>query len=58
MIIFAKICKSNNYKGFVLLFVHPAKTENRQKWGYKDYCLREKEKRRDKKKESKLLSFE
>ena len=24
MIIFAKICKSNNYKGFVLLFVHPA----------------------------------
>ena len=24
MIIFAKICKSNNYKGFVLLFVYPA----------------------------------
>ena len=24
MIIFAKICKSNNYKGFILLFVHLA----------------------------------
>ena len=25
MIFFAKICKSNNYKGFILLFVHLAK---------------------------------
>ena len=24
MIIFAKICKSKYYKGFILLFVHPA----------------------------------
>ena len=24
MIIFAKICISNDYKGFILLFVHPA----------------------------------
>ena len=34
MIIFAKICISNNYKDFILLFVHPAKRRSRGRENY------------------------